>query len=102
MRETLKNSRRHAGEQRPAEPNARGWVTLLAPYREPILGLVTAVPFVALWVGMLLSLRYSYWLCLLSSAHRDLCGGRRAIAVPSATVGFSMGYKLHGNVVEVA
>src|SRR5512132_3718260 len=71
MRETVENSRRHAGEQRPAEPDARRWVTALAPYREPILGrslaelVVTAVPFVALWLLMLLSLRYSYWLCLL-------------------------------------
>ena len=43
----------------------------LTPYREPsrarsLVGLfVTAVPFVALWLLMLLSLRYSYWLCLL-------------------------------------
>ena len=46
-------------------------MTALAPYREPRLGrslaelLVTVVPFVALWLAMLLSLRYSYWLCLL-------------------------------------
>jgi omega-6 fatty acid desaturase (delta-12 desaturase) len=46
-------------------------VTLLAPYRQPILGRswaelgVTVVPFVALWLLMLLSLPYSYWLCLL-------------------------------------
>ena len=66
MRETVENSRRHAGEQRPAEPHARRWVTLLAPYREPALGrslaelVVTLVPFVALWLLMLASLRYSY------------------------------------------
>ena len=71
MRETVENSRRHAGQQPPAEPDAPRWVTLLAPYRQPILGrslaelVVTVVPFVALWIVMLLSLRYSYWLCLL-------------------------------------
>jgi acyl-lipid omega-6 desaturase (Delta-12 desaturase) len=46
-------------------------VKALAPYREPKLGrslaelAVTVVPFVALWLAMLLSLRYSYWLCLI-------------------------------------
>jgi omega-6 fatty acid desaturase (delta-12 desaturase) len=46
-------------------------VTALAPYREPSLPRslvelgVTIVPFVALWLLILLSLRYSYWLCLL-------------------------------------
>jgi acyl-lipid omega-6 desaturase (Delta-12 desaturase) len=71
MRETVENSRRHAGQHPPAEPDAPRWVTLLAPYREPSFGrslaelVVTVVPFVALWLLMLLSLRYSYWLCLL-------------------------------------
>jgi omega-6 fatty acid desaturase (delta-12 desaturase) len=43
----------------------------LAPYREARLArslvelFVTVVPFAALWLLMLASLRYSYWLCLL-------------------------------------
>lgn len=54
MQETIENSRRQAGGQRPAEPDARRWVTALAPYREPSLRrslaelVVTVVPFVAL------------------------------------------------------
>jgi omega-6 fatty acid desaturase (delta-12 desaturase) len=49
----------------------RRWIALLAPYREPRLArsvtelALTAVPFVALWLLMLLALRYSYWLSLL-------------------------------------
>ena len=71
MQQTIEHADRHAGAHRPAEPDARRWVTALAPYREPSLGrslaelVVTVVPFVALWLLMLLSLRYSYWLCLL-------------------------------------
>jgi acyl-lipid omega-6 desaturase (Delta-12 desaturase) len=70
MRETIEPNRRHAGDYLPVEPEARRWVMLLAPYREPRVGrslaelAVTGVPFVALWLAMLLSLRYSYWLCL--------------------------------------
>ncbi len=62
---------RHGGAERPAGPDARHWVTVLAPYREPSLGrslaelAVTVAPFVALWLLMLLGLRYSYWLCLV-------------------------------------
>ena len=57
--------------RRPAETDARRWVAALAPYRESSLGrslaelFVTVVPFVALWLAMLLGLRYSFWLCLL-------------------------------------
>jgi hypothetical protein len=71
MQQTIELASRHAGARRPAEPDARRWVAVLAPYRESSPGrslaelLVTVVPFVALWLAMLLSLRYSYWLCLL-------------------------------------
>jgi acyl-lipid omega-6 desaturase (Delta-12 desaturase) len=47
------------------------WGKILARYREPdpvrsvFELLVTAVPFVLIWVLMLVSLNYSYWLCLL-------------------------------------
>ena len=57
MQQTIEHADRHRGAHR--------------PYREPSLGrslaelVVTVVPFVALWLLMLLSLRYSYWLCLL-------------------------------------
>jgi acyl-lipid omega-6 desaturase (Delta-12 desaturase) len=71
MQQTIEHAGRHAGAHRPVEPDARRWVTALAPYREPSVGrslaelVVTVVPFVALWLLMLTSLRYSYWLCLL-------------------------------------
>ncbi len=71
MQQTVEGVDRHAGVRRPAEPDARRWVTALAPYREPSLTrsvvefVVTVVPFVAFWLLMLLSLRYSWWLCLL-------------------------------------
>jgi omega-6 fatty acid desaturase (delta-12 desaturase) len=50
---------------------ARHWLRVLAPYREPRLGrsltelAVTLVPFVALWLAILLSVRHSQWLGLL-------------------------------------
>jgi omega-6 fatty acid desaturase (delta-12 desaturase) len=71
IQETIGHADRGARASRPTEANARDWVKALAPYREPSLGrslaelAVTAVPFVILWLLMLLSLRYSYWLCLL-------------------------------------
>jgi omega-6 fatty acid desaturase (delta-12 desaturase) len=71
MQQTIKLADRHAEARRLAEPDARHWGTLLAPYRESSPGrslaelIVTVVPFVAFWLAMLLSLRYSYWLCLL-------------------------------------
>jgi omega-6 fatty acid desaturase (delta-12 desaturase) len=71
MQQTIEGADRSAGVRRAAEPDPRHWVTVLAPYREPSLGrslaelFVTVVPFVALWLAMLLNLRYSYWLCLL-------------------------------------
>ena len=71
IQQTIERAERHAGAHRSAEPDARHWAMALTPYREPslarsLVGLfVTAVPFVALWLLMLLSLRYSYWLCLL-------------------------------------
>jgi omega-6 fatty acid desaturase (delta-12 desaturase) len=71
MQQAIEHANRHAEARRPAEPDARRWVAVLAPYRESSLGrslaelFVTVVPFVALWLAMLLSLRYSYWLCLL-------------------------------------
>jgi acyl-lipid omega-6 desaturase (Delta-12 desaturase) len=71
IQRTTQYADRPAGARRPAESDARQWVMALAPYREPSLArslvelLVTVVPFVALWFLMLLSLRYSYWLCLL-------------------------------------
>ncbi len=69
MEQTIELNDRHA--RRPTEPDARHWTTALARYREPILArslaelVVTAVPFMALWLAMLLCLRYSYWLCLI-------------------------------------
>ena len=71
MQQTIEHADRHDGAHRPAEPDARRWVSALAPYREPSLVrslvelVVTVMPFVALWLLMLASLRYSYWLCLL-------------------------------------
>ncbi len=71
MQQTIEHAERHAGAHRPAEPDARHWAMALAPYREPSLArslvelFVSAVPFVALSLLMLLSLRYSYWLSLL-------------------------------------
>jgi omega-6 fatty acid desaturase (delta-12 desaturase) len=71
MQQTIDLNDRHAGVRRPAEPDARHWTTALGRYRAPILTrslaelVVSAVPFVALWLAMLLSLRYSYWLGLI-------------------------------------
>jgi len=78
MQQTIDDDRRPATGRPPAQPDARHcqpdarhWVTALACYREPSLArslvelVVTAVPFVALWLLMLASLRNSYWLCLL-------------------------------------
>jgi len=71
MQPTIEDADRPAGLRRPAEPDARHWVTALARYREPSLArslvelVATVVPFVALWLLMLLSLRYAFWLCLL-------------------------------------
>ena len=71
MKQTIEHLGRHGRASAPAEPDARHWVTLLAAYREPSLGrslaelIVTVVPFVALWLTMLLSLRYAWWLCLV-------------------------------------
>jgi fatty acid desaturase len=69
--QTIEHPHCHVGARSPAKANGRDWVKALAPYREPRLGrsraelVVTGVPFVALWLAMLLSLRYSYWLCLI-------------------------------------
>jgi omega-6 fatty acid desaturase (delta-12 desaturase) len=71
MQQTTEYAERRAGARRPAESDPRQWVMALAPYREPSLArsvvelVVTVVPFVALWLLMLLSLSYSFWLCLL-------------------------------------
>jgi omega-6 fatty acid desaturase (delta-12 desaturase) len=71
MQQTIEHADWHDRASPAAERDARHWVTMLAPYRESSLGrslaelFVTVVPFVALWLAMLLSLRYSYWLCLL-------------------------------------
>src|SRR5918996_2135685 len=71
MQQTIEHPGRHDRASALAEPDARHWVSVLARYREASLGrslaelFVTVVPFVALWLAMLLSLRYSYWLCLL-------------------------------------
>jgi omega-6 fatty acid desaturase (delta-12 desaturase) len=71
MQQTTEYAERRAGARRPAESDPRQWVMALAPYREPRLArsvvelVVTVVPFVALWLLMLLSLSYSLWLCLL-------------------------------------
>jgi len=68
---TIEHPHCHAVARSPAEANGRDWVKALVPYREPRLRrslaelVVTAVPFVTLWLAMLLSLRYSYWLCLI-------------------------------------
>jgi omega-6 fatty acid desaturase (delta-12 desaturase) len=61
-----------AAEGAPAVPlNEKGWVRILARYRDPDprrsafeLG-ITAIPFFLLWTLMLLSLEVGYWLCLL-------------------------------------
>lgn len=53
----------------PVEPQR--WPKILAAYREPSLArsifeiVITAVPFVALWIAMWASLQVGYWLCLL-------------------------------------
>jgi acyl-lipid omega-6 desaturase (Delta-12 desaturase) len=71
MQRTTEYTERPARARRPAESGARQWVMALARYREPRLAhsmvelVVTVVPFVALWLLMLLSLSYSFWLCLL-------------------------------------
>jgi omega-6 fatty acid desaturase (delta-12 desaturase) len=71
MQQTIEHPGRHDRASAPAEPDARHWVSVLSRYREASLGrsltelAITGVPFVALWLAMLLSLRYSYWLCLL-------------------------------------
>jgi omega-6 fatty acid desaturase (delta-12 desaturase) len=56
-----------------AKAEARHWLKVLSPFREPKLSrsmtelAITAVPFFALWLLMWFSLGYSYWLCLLLS-----------------------------------
>jgi omega-6 fatty acid desaturase (delta-12 desaturase) len=51
--------------------NARGWIRVLARYREPNHGrstfelAITLGPLAALWAAMWLALGWSYWLCLL-------------------------------------
>ena len=71
MQQTIEYPDCDVGARSAAEAKGRDWVKALAPYREPRLRrslvelVVTAVPFVTLWLAMLLSLRYSYWLCLL-------------------------------------
>jgi omega-6 fatty acid desaturase (delta-12 desaturase) len=71
VQQAIKHRHCHAGARSPAESNGRDWVKALARYREPRLGrslaelVVTVVPFVALWLAMLLSLHYSDWLCLI-------------------------------------
>jgi omega-6 fatty acid desaturase (delta-12 desaturase) len=70
MQQTIELADRQAGARPLAQPDARHWATALVAYRVPNLVrslaelVVTAVPFVALWLLMLQSLRYSYWLCL--------------------------------------
>ena len=55
------------------ERTPRQWATLLAPYREPLLGrslielAATAVPFFLLWAAAWFSLGWSVWLSLLLS-----------------------------------
>jgi acyl-lipid omega-6 desaturase (Delta-12 desaturase) len=71
MQQTIELTDHHAEARRLAVPDARHWARALAPYRAAIFRrslaelVVTGVPFVALWLAMLLSLRYSYWLCLI-------------------------------------
>jgi omega-6 fatty acid desaturase (delta-12 desaturase) len=66
MQQTIEVADRQAGERGLAAPDARQWVTALAPYRAPNLArslaelVVTVVPFVALWLLMLASLRHGY------------------------------------------
>ena len=56
-----------------AAPDSRAWVQILARYREPSSArsilelLITALPFVLLWLLMWASLGVGYWLCLLLS-----------------------------------
>jgi hypothetical protein len=65
IEQTIDDHRPPAAARPPAPSDARHWVTALAPYREPSLArsltelVVTLVPFVALWLLMLASLRYS-------------------------------------------
>lgn len=53
-----------------AAPNARAWISTLAPYREPsrvrstVEIMITVVPFVLLWVLTWAALTVSYWLSL--------------------------------------
>ena len=53
MQQTIEHADWHDRVSSAAERNARHWVTMLAPYREPRLGrslaelVVTVVPFVA-------------------------------------------------------
>jgi len=64
-------TRRPETERRSAKAEARHWLKVLSPFREPKLGrsiaelAITVVPFFALWLLMWISLDYSYWLCLL-------------------------------------
>lgn len=56
---------------RPAGPDGRHWLRVLAPYREPLPArgvaelAVTLVPFAGLWFLMLLAVGQAYWLTLL-------------------------------------
>ena len=55
----------------PTNLNAKQWMSILQKYREPnharSVGeiLITAMPFVGLWLVMWASLAWSYWLTLL-------------------------------------
>ncbi|WP_414653414.1 fatty acid desaturase [Geminicoccus sp.] len=54
-----------------SQAEARYWLKVLGPFREPRLVrsvgelAITAAPFFALWLLMWFSLGYSYWLCLV-------------------------------------
>ena len=77
MQQTIEHADRHDGASargragRASLGDDAGPLPRAEPGRSLAELFVTVVPFVALWLAMLLSLRYSYWLCLM-------------LAVPSA------------------
>jgi fatty acid desaturase len=68
---TIELANRSVDAGRPIQRDGPHGARAVAPYRAPLLArsltelAITVVPFVALWLLLLLSLRYSYWLCLL-------------------------------------
>jgi omega-6 fatty acid desaturase (delta-12 desaturase) len=71
MEQRIGDTERQSPSSANATPDARHWQKRLSAYRTPLLGrsllelAVSVVPFVALWLSMLFTLSYSYWLCLI-------------------------------------